>query len=176
MQYKEQSEQLEVPKGTGVDGFLHALREILELPRLQEIHIDGRGKITYKYFLREGEAPQALGLEFDSLMPYAVVRNGYIEEMLLTTSHPAVVLGQMFAKAAADHVYPVAWVGGAKSAFWAWFEKTMGAGRQDELYGLPFLRDRMIEDDVLILATAFGRRAPFIETQRSYKILLPRGE
>lgn len=176
MKYEEQNQSVEIPKGTGIEGFLRAIREILQLPRVQELHIDARGNITYKYFLREGEAPSALDLEFESLMPYAIVRNGNVQEVVVKATNAAVVLGQMFGRAAADHMYPVAWVGGANTMFWTWFDTSMGFKTllQEELYGLPFLRDRMVEDSVLILCTAYGRRAALVDTQRSYKVLIPK--
>lgn len=175
MKYEEQNQTVEIPKGTGLEGFMHAIREILQLPRVQEIHIDARGKIAYKYFLREGEEPKGLELEFETLMPYAIVRNGVVLEVMPTSTNAAVVLGQLFGKATSDHMYPVAWVAGANTPFWKWFEKSMGfkSPGEEELYGLPFLRDRMLEDSVLILCTAYGRRASLIDTQRSYKILIP---
>lgn len=175
MNYTEHSQSMEIPKGTGIEGFLRAVREILTLPRVQDIHIDSRGKVTYKYFLREGEEARALNLEFESLMPYAVVRNGHVEEVLVVNNNAGVVLAQMFARAGADHMYPVAWVGGANSTFWRWFDACMGfkSTSHDELFGLPFLRDRMVEDSVLILCTAYGPRAALTDTQRSYKVLIP---
>jgi hypothetical protein len=173
--YQEHSQSVEIPKGTGIEGFLRAIREILALPRLQEIHIDARGKVSYKYFLREGEEERTLALEFDSLMPYAIVRNGVVQEVLSNSTNVGVVLAQMFARAAADHMYSVAWVAGANTTFWRWFDASMGFkhASQDDLFGLPFLRDRMVEDSVLILCTAYGPRAALTDTQRSYKILIP---
>jgi hypothetical protein len=174
MSYQEQNESIEIPKGTGIEGFLRAIREILQLSRLQEIHVDARGKVSYKYFLREGETAKALDVEFESLMPYAIVRNGHVEEVLPRGNNAAVVIGQMFAKAALDHVYPVAWVAGANTIFWEWFDKSTGQASlvHEELFGLPFVRDRMVEDPVLLLCTAYGRNASLTDTQRSYKLLM----
>jgi hypothetical protein len=181
MKYEEKNESIEVPKGSGIDGFLLAIRQILQLPRVQSVIIDARGKVSYKYFLREGEEALGLVLNFDELMPYAIVRNGEVEEVLPMSGNAAVVIGQLFERAASDHVYPVAWVAGANSTFWRWFDAALeGRGvagtHRDELFGLPFLRDRMVDDRVLLLCCAFGRRAALAETQRSYKILMPGGD
>lgn len=174
MDYEEKTATLEIPKGTGLEGFLRAIREILLLGRVQELHVDVRGKISYRYFAREGDTT-TLDVDFESLMPYAIVRNGVVVEVIPWGANAAVILGQIFARAAADHVYPVAWVGGAQTTFWHWFERTTGIANAitDELCGLPFLRDRMVEDSVLLLCTAYGRHAALIDTQRSYKILMP---
>jgi hypothetical protein len=176
MNYVEQNEAVEVPKGTGIEGFMRAIREVLQLPRVQEIHVDARGKVSYKYFLREGETPSELKVEFDSLMPYAIVRNGLVVEVQprAGADNAAVILGQMFARAAIDHVYPVAWVAGANTIFWRWFDESTGQASlvHDELFGLPFVRDRMVEDPVLLLCTAYGRYASIVDTQRSYKLLM----
>lgn len=175
MEYEPYNGSIEIPKGTGLDGFLRAIRELLQLPRLQGIHIDARGKVTYKHFLREGEKPRALEVDFDSLMPYAIIRNGHVEELTPAGNNAAVVLGQLFSRAAADHMYPVAWVSGPKTTFWKWFDASTGITSpvHEELYGLPFLADRMVEDSVLILCAAYGRRGAIGDTQRSYKILMP---
>ena len=70
--YQQHDEEIDVPKGTGLEGFLATVRAVLKLPRVQDIRIDSRGKISYSFFLREGEEKQLLGVNFDDLMPYAV--------------------------------------------------------------------------------------------------------
>ena len=176
MAYEERNETIEVPKGTGIEGFMLAIRAVLQLPRLQTVQIDSRGKVSYKYFLREGEESRTLELDFDALMPYAIVRNGVVSEVLPMSENAAVVIGQMFTRAAADHVYPVAWLGGANSVLWEWFLASLGPDNPvhtaEDLYGLPLLRDRMVDDQVLILCCAFSRGSSLIDTQRSYKLLM----
>lgn len=170
--WKEEFNIIEVPKGTGIDGFLRTVRTLLELPRLQEILIDCRGKVAYKHYVRDDESQSPPQIDFESLMPYAVVRNGHVTEVAPRSSNAAIVIGEAFRAAAVDNVYPVAWVTGADSVLRAWYVRSTDVelpGR-DEFYGLPVLRDRHVEDSTLLLCAAFGRTSSFAETQRSYKL------
>jgi hypothetical protein len=44
---------------------------------------------------------------------------------------------------------------------------------EEEIFGLPFLRDRLLEDYVLILCAGFARGAALVDTQKSYKLVIP---
>lgn len=173
--YVQHDEEIDIPKGTGIEGFLETIRQVLKLPRVQDIRIDARGKITYSFFLRNGEAKQALGVSFAELMPYAIVRNADVRELLLVNDNAAVALLQLFRQASIDHVFPVAFVTGAGTTVWDWYEAStqMKAEMRDELLSLPLLRDRMCPDDVLLLCTAFRAGDPLGATQKVYKIQIP---
>lgn len=174
-EYQEVRDTIEVPKNTGRQGFLRAIEDILKLPRLQGINIDARGKVDFRYYLREGEPKKALETDFETLEPYAIIRNSILRELVEPDENAAVALGQLFDGAATDHLFPVAFVGGASSLFWAWYEETTGLalGSREELYGIPFLNDRSLEDYVLVLCAGFTRGSALIDTQRSYKLVIP---
>lgn len=44
---------------------------------------------------------------------------------------------------------------------------------REDAYGLPFLADRQIDDDTLLLAASYDRAATIIDAQRAFKLLLP---
>ena len=173
--FEEIRESIDVPKNTGVTGFLQTVEGILRLPRVQEIRIDSKGKVDYRYFLREDEEKKPLEMDFDTLQPYAVIRNGVVVELETPHENAAVALGQVFAQMTADQLFPVAFVGGAASTFWQWYTASTGIElrTQDDLYGVPFLKERMLEDYMLVLCAAYTRHSALIDTQRSYKIVIP---
>jgi hypothetical protein len=158
MGYKQQTGEVEVPKGAGVEGFLLAIRNILKLPRVQEVHIDSRGKVTYAHFVPDDVEPALLSIEFETVMPYAVVRSGHVVEVTRPSiENPAVTIGCLLHGAALDHLAPVAWVTGAKPALWAWYHGGTGTGeniRGDDFFGLPVLRDPKFEDNSLLTLVA----------------------
>ena len=174
--YEERKGSVEVPKNVGIRGFLAAIETILKLPRVQRIEIDARGKIEYKHFVRAGEEVVALDFEdtFDALMPYAIIRNGTVVELVAPDQNAAVAMGQLFSMVAADHLHPVAVVGGAKSSFWNWYERSTGLklANEEAVYGLPFLTDHLVEDNVLILCAGFARNGTIADTQKSYKLVI----
>jgi hypothetical protein len=174
MEYQEVEETIEVPKNTGVDGFLSVVKGILNRPRVQGVIIDARGKVTYRYYVRKGQEHSPLNANFETLLPYMAIRNGTAVE-LEADPHASVAVGQLFDKVAVDHLFPVAFVGGAQSKFWNWYAHTanLDMSSREELYGLPFLTDRNIPDEVLILAAAYTRSASLIDIQKSYKIVIP---
>jgi hypothetical protein len=175
-EYEEVRESVDVPKNAGVQGFLKTVEGILRLPRVQEIRIDARGKVDFRYFLREGEQHKPLEMDFETLLPYSIIRNNKVVELVDVDPNAAVAVGQLFDLAAADHLFPVAFVGGPGSLFWQWYETTTAIhlAAREELYGVPFLSDRALEDYVLVLCAAYTRSAALIDTQRSYKLVIPK--
>jgi hypothetical protein len=173
--YQEVKKSVGVPKGTGIRGFLAAIEEILKLPRLQNIEVNAKGVVTYRHFVREGEAEKPLDIDFDSLTPYAAIRNNELTELTDLPENPAEALGCMLDHAAADHMHPVAFVGGANTSFWSWYKRSTGQAftSRETLFGLPFLTDRHIDDAALVLCSAFGQTTALIDTVRSYKLSIP---
>lgn len=173
-EYEEHSEEMELPKGSGIPGLLKAIEGIANLPRVQGIRVHPNGKIEYNFFLRKGETKK-LAVSFEDIMPYAIARNGTIVEIPYPNSHPAIACAEMFRASRVDQMYPVAFLGGADSKFWGWWDAEVGAGYvQDELFGLPFLTDRMMEDAALLLCTAYKKHGVITDTVTSYKITIPR--
>lgn len=178
MEYREVKNHVEVPKAAGVTGFLLTVEKILKLPRVQEIHIDARGKVSYRHYVREGEPMQELQVDLESVMPYAVVRNSTVSELVAPDYNAAVALGQLFDLCAADHLFPTAFIAGPTTEFWKWYEAstTIAITSREELYGVPILLDRFVEDRTLILCASFSRTGVLVDTQRSYKLVMPQVE
>lgn len=173
-EYERHDEEMELPKGSGIPGLLRAIGEIARLPRVQQIVIQSNGKIEYSFHLRKGDKPKELQINFEDIMPYAIARNGSIEELPYPSSHAATACGELFQRAAKDHVYPVAMLAGADTDFWRWYRDSTNLDSADEeLFGLPFLRDRMLDDRTLLLCTAYKRNATITDVVRSYKITIP---
>jgi hypothetical protein len=175
--YEQHEEEMDIPKGSGAEGFLRAIKDILKLPRVQEIHIDARGKISYTFFLREGETKRVATPKFEDLMPFAIVRNAKVVEVDVSEKEKAgAALAHLFRAPAIDHMFPVAFVVGASTTFWEWYEYSFGmkADFQEELFSLPVHSDRMAPDDVILLCAAFSRNRDLAETQKVYKLLIPK--
>jgi hypothetical protein len=173
-EYKEVQKTVTLPKGIGLDGYLLALRGILQRPRVQEISLSVGGEVTYRRFALPEEPEEEPGLVLETLLPYGVVRQRPIEEIPDVSPNAAVALGQLFACAAQDGLTPVLFVGGTDSRFWGWYQQSTGCRLpREEIYGLPFLSDPAIEDDTLLLCSAYSRAATLSDTQKSYKIVTP---
>jgi len=174
---KEHKETIEISKGSGRAGFLLTLEEILKLPRLQSITVDARGKITYTRFLQDNEPPIPLKVDLETVSPYAAIRNGEVAELQLPMEiSAAIAVGLLFREISMDGLYPIAFVGGADSTVWTWLKSTTGIApyrNPEEFFGLPLYRDRMIEDYVLFLCAGYTRSTSLVDTQKSYKILMP---
>jgi hypothetical protein len=175
--YEEVKGTVEVPPNAGIRGFLRAIEEVLKLPRVQEIHVNARGNISFTHFARTGEQRQPIEVNFESILPYSIIRNSRVEELVAPNVNAAVAVGQLFGMSARDHVVPVAFVGGAKTAFWRWLDTSTGlplSGVSTEVaFGIPFLYDRQLEDRVLVLCAAYTRASALVDVQRSYKLVIP---
>lgn len=183
-EYEQHDEEIDLPKGVGVPGFLQAIKGVLSLPRVTDIRINALGKITYTFFLRKGES-QKLSVNFEDVMPYAIVRNGTIEELPYPSSNAIVACAQLFEAAARDHMFPVGFLGSQTTFFWDWYKEGLGGSRstqeepvglqnsREELFGYPFHFDVKVEEHVLLLCTSFRRGGALTDTVKSYKITVP---
>lgn len=177
---KEKTDTIEIPKGAGVDGLLHALKEVLtKRLRVQKVEIGAGGLLTYKHFVKE-EDPAHLEIDFSELLPYGVIRNSTVYELPDPHPNAALAITQLFHLAANEQLFPVVFVTGVQTALWSWFERTTGlalprarGSAQEQLYGIPLLQDRQIEDQVLVLCAAYGHTTSLLDTRCAYKIALP---
>lgn len=174
--YRLHEEKIDVPKGAGRRGFLHTIDQILQLDRVQGINIDARGNVTYTRYVRDDSSEPDIGpkISFESLMPYASIRNGAMAE-LPPVSVPSRAIAKLFQRVANERLHPIAFVTGANPTLWEWLQEAEGieTENREEFYGLPVLADRHLDDYVLILAAAFGRSAGIADVQKSFKIIMP---
>lgn len=158
MDYQEKTSSVMVPKNTGIDGFLKTLRNILTLPRVQGIRIDAKGKIDYTRYVREGEPDNPITVDYSELEPWAIIRNGTIEELYHKESTPATnVIAAMFNWVAREGLTPVAFASGVETNFWQWHRQTAGVelSRTSSVYGLPLYTDRQMPDYSLVLCAGY---------------------
>lgn len=175
-EYEEVEGAVEVPKNSGVEGFLKAIKAVLKLPRIQGIDIDAKGKVSYKHFVRAGERySPTLDISFDELMPYAIIRNSLVVELPKPHDNAAIAIHQLFDMSARDLLHPEAVVVGANTQLWEWYKRTTDISpvSQEELCGVPLLRDRMLEDHVVVLCAGYVRGGELTDTQKSYKLSIP---
>lgn len=172
-EYREETHTINVPANTGEEGFVHTLRELLRRPRLQEIRIDARGKVTYRQYVREGEKNN-VSIEFGELEPSGVIRNTELFEIPTSNrANAAVVIGHMLDKVAADQMSPIAFISGPDSYFGDWYYASTGGAlieSRTHIFGLPLLLDRLIPDTALILCAGLGKDAALVDTRRAYKV------
>lgn len=174
MEYIEKVESIEIPRGTGEEGLFHALHRILQQPRLSKIVYE-KGKVTYYRFALEGENDRDLELDFETVTPYSIIRNAQLEEPEgIPCTNASTAVAYLFNRALVHQLHPIAFVGGANSSFFKWHKQTsMELVVEDSAYGLPFYRDRHLEDSVLFLCASYTRNGRLIDTRRGYKLTMP---
>lgn len=177
--YKQVETTVDVPMDAGIDGFLLAIRQILSLPKVVELRVFDKGKVSYKRWVREEDDANAnLRVEFDSVTPIGVIRNNDIIDLGIADSSPAVAVCKMLQRAMTDHMFPATFVVGANSVFFDWFS-SCGVDmpkNTERLFGHKLLRDRFVEDEALLLCVAYGPGGSLIDTRLTYKLLLPARE
>lgn len=174
--YEEIKETTVVPPATGVSGFLKTVEAILKLPRVQEISINAKGEVQYRYFLKAGEAARTIDLDLETLLPAQVIRNSRLEELRSPHPNAAVMLCQLFGLMSRDHLYPVAFVVGPSTCLWDWYQQSTltAPTRRDELHGVPLLVEKSYEEQTLVLCASYTRSAALVDTQNSYKTVMPK--
>jgi len=176
-EYELKKDAVDVPRNTGVEGFVHTIRSILRMPRVQSIHIDSKGKVTYERYVQDGEPVELGDVGFEELEPWHIIRNGEVMEISPYGNDPTMILWGVFRMASHDGLVPTAWVTGANSILDLWLSMTGGPSTDGKaLFGLPVNKDRNLPDTVLILAAAYTRDGGLVDTQKSYKIEMERPE
>jgi hypothetical protein len=170
-EYREISESISVPKNTGIDGFLRSIKTILQLPRVQRIVIDSKGKVTYDRLVLNGES-KPVGVDFEDLEPWGVIRNGEVQEISMYSNNAAIVITALLDHVSLEKMYPVAFVTGANTIFNKWYTQTTGFRLTSDQFicGVPLLKDRNIPDTALIVCATAYIKGALIDTQKSFKI------
>jgi hypothetical protein len=172
--YRKVEESMEVPRNTGVSGFIRTLEGILRLPRVQTIHVDAAGKVSWARYVMEEEDLAPLSVGFEDLEPWAIIRNREVVELSIeaVAQSAPLVLAMMLDRAAMEGLHPTAFVSGAETVFWNWFADTSGyrLASKQMIMGLPFYLDRHAPDTALILCAAYTANALLSDSQKGYKI------
>jgi hypothetical protein len=175
-EYEEVKGTTLVPQAAGIIGFLKTIESVLKLPRVQEININAKGEVAYRYFLKAGEEARTLDIDLESVLPAMVIRNSKLEELTNPAVSAPVALCQLFNLVARDRLHPVAFVAGPNTCLWDWYTQTAGFApiRKDELQGVPLLVEKTYEEQTLVLCASYTRSAALIDTQSSYKLVIPK--
>lgn len=172
VEYIEERNELDIPGATGIDGYLSAIRNVLELPRVQGLEVL-IGKIRWRRFRRPDEPERNVEVDLDTLMPYSIIRTRDIVEVTAAAT-AAVALGQLFTRAHVDGLNPIALVTGPQTHLHQWWLTSSDVELPvDSVYGLDLLRDPHIGPEALVLCAGFGKRAALVDTIKSYKITMP---
>ena len=174
MEYQLKSDVITVSKNTGIDGFMYTIKTILKLKRVQSINIDTKGTIKYERYVTDAEDVVSIGVDYEGLEPYNVLRNSEIEELVTRLTNPLSVVANMFDMLSMEKLFPSAFVTGADTILHRWMAE--GAGgvqlfrKSSILFGIPVLTDRNCPDTALILCGAYTRDAAVVDTQKAFKV------
>lgn len=174
-EYQEVSDTVEVPRGTGIDGFIAALRAILKLPRVQYVNIDNNGRVRFARVVRKGEQATPFAIDLSHLQPAAIIRQLQLKE-LQEEPNAAYAIAKMFQNISFQKVYPVAFVTNPKTTLWEWHSRTTGidiSHVDDVLYGVPLLFDENIPEYVLVLCASFSPSGSMSDSRVGVKITMP---
>lgn len=173
---KEVTRKVEVPASAGVDGFLHAIREIVKQPLVQRIVMEANGRVSYTVLQDEEEEGPVIGnvgIDFGKLEPYAVIRNSDAQELSYPPSLGACdVITAMFDAVTESGFHPICFVVGMDSLLWNWLHFTSGVElkSREALCGYPVYTDRQLPETVLVLCAGVGHTRALVDTQLSVKV------
>jgi hypothetical protein len=171
--YDEESRSFDIPKATGRAGYFQVLDSLFNLQKVQEILITP-GKIAYRRFRRSEEPEAEVGVDLSTLMPFAVIRSHEVTEVLPNSEIASTVIAQMFAQVHMDGYNPIAFASGHELTFRQWHASTTQVMLPvGEAYGLPFLVDKQLPTESLLLCASFGRKGALVDTVHSYKLAIP---
>ena len=172
---------IEVPKSSGIDGFIKLIRSILKLGRVQYINISANGTVEYKYLRHPENREGGINPEqfFEDVAPSHLIRSASIlrEVMFADDAHALEVLFRMLRSAYIDGVHPVAWASGAATILPKWLVNRSYLSEEqvtpcDTLLGFPVYKDRKLPDEALVLCATPERSAELAGMTHAYKIAM----
>jgi len=177
VEYKEVRKTVEVPKNTGIDGFLHVISEVLQRPRVQSLNIDSKGRVSYRMMVHpnDEQASKNVDINFDHLEPYHLIRNAEMREYYVSGESAASVVVNLLDAVSVMGMTPIAFILGVQSHFWDWYHLTTSVSLRDgdTLCGHPVYRDKQIPDTALVLCAGFGKTSSLVDIQMSVKAEMP---
>ena len=172
-EYEEKQKVIEIPPNTGVEGYLHVVREAFKLPKIFRIILD-IGKVTVVRRAKKGETEEPnLNAQFDHLEPYNVIRNAAVKELSYPeTLNASAAIAALLDAAVANGYTPIAFVTGAQTILWSWlyFRDDLEVHNRESLFGYPLHADRRIPDTALVLCAGVDKTEALIDTRLSIKI------
>lgn len=174
MGFVEQVDVVEVPKGSGLKGLLKTVEGILtEIPRVKELHISSTGQVRYTWHIPEDAKPQALDIQFNDLMPYAIIRNTNLVEVLAPEGSGVLEsVSHLLNAVYKDRLQPVCFVVHPQSPLRASLQKRGIDMGQDELFGYQVLEADELPQSALILCASYGRTIQIADTYKAYMIVI----
>jgi hypothetical protein len=166
---------IKVPRNTGVDGFVQALRGILGLSRVTEIRINTKGEFWFTRHVRPDEELVPIKIDFGSVTAAAAIQGGDVVEVdPAGPDEPApVAIARLFAEMHRDVLAPVAFVVGPRSRFPAWHKASSGISVGDWAYGARVLQDDELPEETLVLCAAYSPGGSLVDVRRSYRMAMP---
>jgi len=171
--------EISVPAGTGVGGFLASIRRVLELPGLQEIHVNRRGVVSYSRYAQDDEKFE--GEDFfkpslDGLLPSHLIRHIPLTELDVEDKTASTSLGFMLFHVAIAGLIPNFFAISPNSTIWDWHKTSTGMDVglfREVLYGVPVLIDQDIPNESIVLFAGEVATKVLVESTRAYKITAP---
>lgn len=174
----ERTKTVEVPPNTGIEGFLHVVRQVVALPRVQQVTIDRTGRVTYSQLIAADAEDANVGFDFAHLEPYHVIRNARLSEVSYPEEMtPAAIVATMLDLVTSSGYSPIAFVTSPTTSLWTWlfFGSDLELKSRDALYGFPVYVDRNVPDTALVLGAGINGATALVDTKWSLKIEMRRG-
>lgn len=174
MPLKEQTKRVDVPAEAGVEGFMHAVREILGKSNVQEIVMRADGTVSYTRLIDpEREEADNLNVSYDHLAPYEIIRNRPVKAVNCPTSMCANEVIATVISTAVDSGYtPICFVADQSTQLWNWlhFSSDYQQQAKNHLFGYPLHLDKDLDESVLVLCAGVGETRALIDTRVSISV------
>jgi hypothetical protein len=167
------SRTINIPENLGVEGFIHGLREVLRLPRVQRVVIEV-GHLTFFQTVPKdaAEITPNVNVSFDHLRPYNIIRNAPTRELQypLTLGASAVLTAMLDVTCLSGYT-PIAFVVSVNTTLWNWlyFRDDLEVKSRDTLLGYPVLTDTQIPETALVLCVGVDGTTALLDTRLSLK-------
>lgn len=172
---REQTRTVEVPQNTGVQGYLTAIEQIIAQPRVQRVVLESNGRVTYTRLVSDDDDVAPHNVDFEHVLPYAIIRQVEIVEESFPISYTAcAVVAGLVDKACVAGYYPICFVTGVHSQLWEWLRVRSGLtiSVTELLYGYQVYRDQEVPDEVLILCAGNKGAHAVIDTRIAIKVVM----
>jgi hypothetical protein len=174
---QERTKTIEVPPNTGVEGFIHVVRQVVQQPRVQKLMVDKVGRVSYTQLVSADAEEDNLNVSFEHLQPYYIVRNSRVQELSFPAdTRPMAAVATMLDVLCSKGYAPIAFVASPSTTLWSWlyFGDDLEVSSRDTFLGYPLYTDKQIPDSALVLCAGVEGASALIDTKVSLKIEMQR--
>ncbi len=155
--YSKQKVTIAVPRASGVQGFLHAMKEVLSRHNVDSVVVNSSGQVDVVIWVKNRDenhefGPMQTAIGFESLMPAELLSRITLQEVATEADVlPELLMTRLFQEVDVEGLFPALLVVQNLDTFGKWYRAVTRQPFRGNVFGCHVAEDQNIADDIAIL-------------------------